>query len=76
MLDNIAIVIREFGLTKPKSDFLLTFFATLFALRGRATTANLSRYSGLSERTFRRNYRKSWAFSRLNALLMDLLDMG
>jgi hypothetical protein len=76
MLLITSIVAGELGLSKPQRDFLLTFFPTLFTVRGKATIANLARHSGLSERTFRRNYRKSWGFNRLNALLLDLLDLG
>lgn len=76
MLIITSIVVGELGLSKPQRDFLLTFFSTLFSIRGKATIANLARHSGLSERTFRRNYRKSWGFNRLNALLLDLLGLG
>ncbi|MCB9230093.1 MAG: transposase [Bacteroidia bacterium] len=71
-----SIVVSGLQLSKPQRDFLLTFFSTLFIIRGKATIANLARHSGLSERTFRRNYRKVWGFNRLNALLLDLLSPG
>ena len=71
-----SIVVAGLDLSKPQAKFLMTFFSTLFVLRGKATFANLARYSGLSERTFRRNYRKSWGFNRLNALLIDLVNPG
>lgn len=63
-------------MSKPKADFLMSFFSTLFVVRGKSTITNLARYSGLSERTFRRNYKKAWGFGRINALLLDLLGSG
>jgi len=72
----IPIVVESLQLSKPQAKFLCTFFSTLFVLRGRATITNLARFSGLSERTFRRNFQKAWGFPRLNSLLMDLLGLG
>ena len=72
----IPIVVESLQLSKPQAKFLCTFFSTLFILPSRATIANLARFSGLSERTFRRNYQKSWGFPRLNSLLIDLLGLG
>ncbi len=48
----------------------------LFVVRGKATIANLACDSKMNERTFRRNFRKFWGFHRLDAIVMDLLDMG
>lgn len=71
-----SILVERLQLSKPKAKFLYTFFSTLFILRGRATLANLSRFSGWSEKTFRRNYQKAWGFARLNSILLDLIDPG
>jgi hypothetical protein len=68
--------VESLHLSKPQAKFLCTFFSTLFILRGRATIANLARFSGLSERTFRRNYQKAWGFPKINSFLLDLLDLG
>lgn len=76
MFSVIPIVVESLQLSKPQAKFLYTFFSTLFVLRGKATIANLARFSGTSERTFRRNFQKAWGFPRLNALLLDLLAPG
>lgn len=61
---------------KWQSDFLYEIFALLFSIQGRLTFENLARYSHMSERTFRRNYKKffdwldfNWQLIRLYAQL-------
>ena len=43
---------------KWQSDFLYEIFELIFSIQGRLTFENLARYSPMSERTFRRNYKK------------------
>lgn len=43
---------------KWQSDFLFELFDLIFSVQGRLTFENLARYSQMSERTFRRNYKK------------------
>jgi Transposase DDE domain len=45
-------------------------FPTLLLLCGKANFTNLSRYSGLSEKSFRRQYSQSFNFTRLNAQII------
>jgi len=54
------------NISKPQTQFLLTLFSTMMVLRGRVNFRNLSRYSNLHEKTFSRNFRKSFDFSALN----------
>lgn len=64
------------GMSKPRHQFLEVFFQTLFILRGKVTMMNLSRFSGKSERTFRRNFRKAWDFVKMNLAVIGLIDTG
>jgi hypothetical protein len=41
---------------QPQRKFLSMLFATIFALRGRVTGRNLSRYCDYSERTIARQF--------------------
>ena len=54
------------NLAQPQPKFLLTLFSTLVISCGRATFANLSRYSHLNERTYRRQYQRSFNFRKFN----------
>jgi hypothetical protein len=45
---------------QPQRKFLVVLFATIFALRGRVTGRNLSRYCDYSERTIARQFRASF----------------
>jgi Transposase DDE domain len=49
---------------------LLSLFPTLVLLYGKVNFTNLSRYSGLSERTYRRQYSQPFAFVELNQYLI------
>jgi IS4 transposase len=62
-------------MSKPRQKFLHVFFQTLLVLRGKATFANLSRFSGWSEKSFRRNYQKAWDFVRMNLNIIDSVEM-
>jgi hypothetical protein len=46
---------------------LLALFPAIFIVCGKVNFTNLSRYSDLNERTYRRHYGKSYDFLRLNA---------
>jgi hypothetical protein len=58
------------NISKPQRKFLLTLFSTIIMLRGRMNFRNLSRYSGISEMSYLRNFRKSFDFTSMNALLI------
>jgi hypothetical protein len=56
------ILDRLSGVAKPQHKFFLTFIATMLITRGRLNFVNLSRHSGLSEKTYRRQFRKEFDF--------------
>src|SRR6185436_1875869 len=49
-------------LAKPQQKFLALLFSTILILRGKVNFLNLSRYCHLSEKTFRRQFRKGFDF--------------
>jgi hypothetical protein len=49
----------------------LTLFPTILLVCGKVNFTNLSRYSELSERTYRRQYRQEFCFMSLNAHLIE-----
>jgi hypothetical protein len=54
------------GLFKPQQKFITSLLLTLCFFRGKATFRNLSRYSHYCEKTYSRQYRKSFDFTQFN----------
>jgi hypothetical protein len=49
---------------------LLTLFPTILLVCGKVNFTNLSRYSGLNEKSYRRHYLQGFDFTRINGLLI------
>ena len=64
-MDLAKKILNELAIPKPQRKFLLTLFTTILTLR------NLSRYSGLSARTYARQFSQSFDFIGLNRALID-----
>ncbi len=60
------ILDRLSGVAKPQRNFFLTLMATMLITRGRINFVNLSRHSQLSEKTYRRQFRKPFDFLSFN----------
>jgi hypothetical protein len=60
------ILDRMSGIAKPQRKFLLSLFVTMLVTRGRINFLNLSRHSSLHEKTYRRQFRKPFAFVSFN----------
>jgi len=60
------ILDRMSGVAKPQRKFLLTLFVTMLVTRTRINFLNLSRHSSLHEKTYRRHFRKAFAFVSFN----------
>ena len=54
------------GLSKPQIKGLTTLFATIIVVCGKVNFMNLSRYSNLNEKTYRRRFKRSFPFTRFN----------
>ena len=63
-------------ISQPMRKFLVHLVQVLLSGKGRYNFSNLSRWSQLSERTFRRNYSKAFNFRYFNELLIDLFLGG
>ena len=70
-MDLAKKILTEWTMTKPQRTFLLNLFTTILALRGKVTFRNLSRYSGLSARTYARQFGQSFDFIGFNRALID-----
>lgn len=58
-------------LSKPQQKFLVTLFSTILIACGKVNFTNLSRYSQISERTYRRQFQRSFNFVKGNADLIE-----
>jgi hypothetical protein len=58
-------------LSKPQQKFLITLFSTILVLCGKVNFTNLSRYSEISERSYRRQFQRSFNFIKGNANLIE-----
>jgi hypothetical protein len=70
-MDLAEKILTEWSITKPQRNFLLRLFTTILALRGKVNFRNLSRYSGVSARTFSRQFDQSFDFIGFNRRLID-----
>ena len=75
-MDSVKTIIQSLlismgDLTHPQKKFILTLFSTLLVSCGRANFVNLSRYSQINERTYRRQYQRSFNFIQFNQKLIE-----
>lgn len=63
-------------ISKWQQRFITVLFATVFALRGRLTFANMARFSPLHEQTFRRNFQKGFDWIAFNLAVVSLVPPG
>jgi hypothetical protein len=54
------------GISQPQKKFLITLFSTILLVYGKFNFTNLSRYSCLSEKTYRRHFLKSFNLTQFN----------
>ncbi len=54
------------GVNKPQQKFLAVLFSTMLVVHSAINFLSLSRHSALSERTFRRQFRRDFDFTALN----------
>lgn len=56
---------------KSRVKFMVILFKTVLSLMGRVNFSQLSRYSSLNEKTYSRNFRRSFDFVHFNSLSID-----
>jgi hypothetical protein len=54
------------GISQPPQKKLVIFFSTILLVYGKVNFTNLSRYSCLSEKTYRRHFLKNFNFPQFN----------
>jgi hypothetical protein len=54
------------GISQPQKKFLVILFSTILLIYGKVNFTNLSRYSSLSEKTYRRHFLKKFDFPQFN----------
>jgi hypothetical protein len=65
-MELIKRILSQMSISKTQLKFLLSLFSTIMVLRGRMNYRNMSRYGVLHEKTFSRNFRKTFDFTDLN----------
>jgi hypothetical protein len=68
-MNSIKLILPNL-LRKPQQKFLLTLLSTMMIVCGKVNFTNLSRYSEISERTYRRQFSRSFNFIKGNAALI------
>ena len=56
---------------KPQVKFFVTLMTTIWVVCGKVNFTNLSRYSGLNEKTYRRHFQQEFEFLKLNVALVE-----
>ncbi len=70
-METIKRILSQMSnITKPQQKFLLVLLPTIMILRGQMNFRNMSRYSSVHEKTFSRNFRKSFDFNRFNHIMI------
>lgn len=69
-MNSINFIISSL-LSKPQQKFLIMLFSTILVLYGKVNFTNLSRYSQISERSYRQQFQKSFNFIKGNADLIE-----
>ena len=59
------------GISQPQKKFLITLFSTILLVYGQVNFTNLSRYSCLSENTYRRHFLKSFNFPQFPQYFLE-----
>ncbi len=70
-MELAAKILKSLDITNPQRKFLLTLFTTILVVRGKVTFRNLSRYSDLSEKTYSRQFAKTFDAVSFNRQLID-----
>lgn len=66
-----SILQQMSGISQSKKKFMVTLFSTILLVYGKVNFTNLSRYSSLSEKTYRRHFLKNFDFAEFNQYLIN-----
>jgi hypothetical protein len=62
---------RMLGVSQAQKKFLVILFSTILLVYGKVNFTNLSRYSSLSEKTYRRQFLKAFNFPQFNQYFLQ-----
>lgn len=69
---NIEVILQRMtGVSQAQKKFLVILFSTILLLYGKVNFTNLSRYSSLSEKTYRRQFLKAFNFPQFNQYFLQ-----
>ena len=69
LLENIVNEMNN--VSKSQNKFFILLMKTMISIYGQINFRSLSRYSGASEKTFRRWFKKTFDFSEFNSIAID-----
>mgnify|MGYP000508564260 FL=1 len=61
-----SILQQMSGISQSQKKFMVILFSTILLVYGKVNFTNLSRYSSLSEKTYRRHFLKNFDFSEFH----------
>ena len=61
-----SILQQMSGISQSQKKFMVILFSTILLVYGKVNFTNLSRYSSLSEKTYRRHFLKKFSFSEFH----------
>lgn len=66
-----SILQQMSGISQSQKKFMVTLFSTILLVYGKVNFTNLSRYSSLSEKTYRRHFLKNFDFAEFNQYFIN-----
>lgn len=66
-----SILQQMSGISQSQKKFMVTLFSTILLVYGKVNFTNLSRYSSLSEKTYRRHFLKTFDFAEFNQYFIN-----
>lgn len=65
------VIHKMIGVSKAQRNFMVLLMETLFSMSGRANFSNMARYAECDEKTFSRNFAKSFDFVQCSTLAIQ-----
>jgi len=69
-------ILNELSITRPQRYFIATLFSTWLSIKGRVNFLQLNRYSGSSEKYYRRWFLRWFDWTAFNQHLIRLMGIG
>ncbi|WP_293355053.1 MULTISPECIES: transposase [unclassified Microcoleus] len=66
-----SILQQMSGISQSQKKFMVTLFSTILLVYGKVNFTNLSRYSSLNEKTYRRHFLKDFDFAEFNKYFIN-----